>query len=168
MSGGVSDEYVRRVRRLVEELGLDVPVALIVAEEFARELADRVGEEMREAVKVKRPVSRILDRKNWTINTPTELVVSNVRGRLRELSLEVNTPSFDVLIQTDNVPRVYKPYSELLEISSYLESIDAIEVDGKYLLRIGELNWLTNCTIAVYPSNTVTLTRVFGVWDEYV
>jgi len=169
----MSKDYLKRItermRHLIEELGLDVPTALIVTEEFAREVGERVGEAV-ERVKPERLVSRILDRKNWSINAPTELVSSNRRGRLKELTMMSNSNRFDLFIQTDNVVRLYRSYSDLASLSPFSEYIDAFEEDGTYVVRIGELNWLANCIISIYPhrGQSITLTRVFGKYDEYV
>ncbi|RLJ01967.1 MAG: hypothetical protein DRP11_03610 [Candidatus Aenigmatarchaeota archaeon] len=167
------EEVAEKLKKIAERMGL--PFGLLLAEEFADELGRRVGEAVSEGVKVPRPVSRVLDLRNRLIEGPSELLYSRCRGKLNEFVLKAEGKNFELLIETDNVPRLHMSYDELANLSPHSQFVDAFqELDengqptGRYVVRLGEMGWLTTCSITVYPRGSLRLAHVYAKWDEYM
>jgi hypothetical protein len=60
-----------KIRKVISEGEVRLPIALIIGEEIARELAERVAESV---PKPERLVTRTLDRRGFEITSATELI----------------------------------------------------------------------------------------------
>jgi len=158
----MSREEIKLLERLAEKLG--TAKALVLAEEFARELADRMSERM---PRPERFVTRILDRKNVEIPMIFSPIDTTVRGRLEELMIVSATSDFGLLVERDGKLEINRKFSELAEISPYLKTIDAFQTtNGKYVVRLGEIAWLRTFRIEIFSPRTIRFDHLFAKWQE--
>lgn len=145
---------------------LNWALMVVAAEEAARELAERVAEPV---PKPERLVTRTLDRRGFEITSATELIYSNRPGRLREFSMVSDTGRFTVVMMVDGARRIDRRFSELAEMSEFMETIDAYNADGKYVLRVSDIKWAREFSLIIIPERvTVKVENALAFWDESV
>jgi hypothetical protein len=155
-----------KIRKVISEGEVRLPIALIIGEEIARELAERVAESV---PKSERLVTRTLDRRGFEITSMTELIYSNRPGRLREFSMVSNTDRFTVVMMVDGARRIDRRFSELVEMSEFMETIDAYNADGKYVFRVSDVKWTREFSLIIIPERvTVKVDNALAFWDEAV
>jgi len=155
-----------KIRKVISEREVRLPIALIIGEEITRELAERVAESV---PKPERLVTRTLDRKGFEITSMTELIYSNRPGRLREFSMVSNTDRFTVIMMVDGARRIDRRFSELVEMSEFMETIDAYNADGKYVFRVSDVKWTREFSLIIIPERvTVKVENALAFWDEAV
>jgi hypothetical protein len=162
-----------RFKKIIEEFEIvsalfPKEVDLVEIEEAARE----IGEEISRRVKIPKileAVTRTIDRANEPVTHTFDIIKSDTRGRLREATVRSPSSNFSVLMLSDGVTRLSRSYSELANISQYLESIDAYQAeDGTYVLRIGEINWTSSFLLTIYVKEKIVFNNIFAVYDEYI
>jgi len=151
-------------RRLIERR-MGVGPALILLEEFAREIGETIAE------KVPRPerfITRVFDRKNVEIPRVFSPVDVNVAGRLRELAMVSPTSDFRLMVERDRRLEIDRSYTELAEISPYLTFIDAFQSNSLYVVRLGEMRWVNLFRIEIITPEAVRFNHIFARWEEAV
>jgi len=154
---------VELLKRLTRRIG--TAKALIIAEEFAREFAERTAE------KIPRPerfITRIFDRKDVEIPKIFSPIDITVRGKLKEFTVVSPTNDFRILIERDRRLEVDRSYIELAEVSPYLITLDAFQVDKKYIVRIGEMEWINSFRIEIFTPQIIRFDHIFARWEEAV
>ena len=145
---------------------LKLPLAIVVAEEVARELADAF------AARLPRPTraaTKVFKRRD--VEVAHALEVLNVRrpGRLRELLVVSPTPKFGVTLLADGFARLDAGYEELAEVGRLLEGVAAFQdVEGRYVLHVKNVGWLREALCAVTVAERIKLHNVFAMWDEFI
>jgi hypothetical protein len=134
--------------------------------EVVGELAERVAESV---PKPERIATRTLDRRGFEITSETELIYSNRPGRLREFSMVSDTDGFTVVMMVDGDRRIDRRFSELMEMSEFMEAIDAYNADGKYVLRVSDVKWTKEFSLIIISEGvTVKVENALAFWDEAV
>lgn len=169
----------RPFRKKLAEVKIDDPaIALILAEELARDIGREVANNLRfpKAEVVPREVvvptsevklSHTVDKKDYTTSDVYTIVDTKSSGTLKEATVRSTSTNYSIYIEADGIEKIYRTFVELEDISSYLEFIDAFEVDGVYILRIGELHWTNSFRLVLRPSASVLFKNIIALWEEY-
>lgn len=140
-------------------------LSLLLMEEYAREAGAEMAKRM---PREKEASTKILDRMDETVRYKLDLVKSDVRGKIREITIRSPSPRFSLLVMTDGVRRIDRPYSELAELSQYSEFIDAYESNGSYILHVGEVSWVRDGLATLYVDvGPITFQHIWVVVEEY-
>ena len=151
---------------LSRELGevlerLPIPLAIIVAEEL-REGIEKVISDIRlkEATYSTTVRNQIVDK------LYTFLSLSG-RGKLREAVLITNSPEFNIYVDVDGRSIVNHSFSELMDVSEYMEEIDAFDKNGYYVVRLSSLAFLSRCQIVLLPYKNLVLKHAFAIYNIF-
>jgi hypothetical protein len=147
------------VRSAIERVKL--PLALILAEEVAREVAQAIRPPPRLKM-----VTRTLDLSRKLVRGFEELISSRREGKLRELMIRSLSKDFRVAMLVDGVRLMDRSFDELVEVSQYLESVDAFEAEGEYILRLKDISWTRDFLLALLTKGDILFPRIVGFWDE--
>ena len=159
-------DALRGVRPLPE---LRPPEVIEVPPERVLELPLPELKEISEKLDRLRPpevVTKTLDRR-MEFEGAKEILSVTGRGRLREFILRAASKEFRVEIMVDGVPKIDRSFDDLGRITAYLDTIDAFEVDGEYVVRIGEMSWLKTFRLMIYANGRIEFPDVFAVYDTY-
>jgi hypothetical protein len=155
-----------KLKELLREK-LNPGLSLLLAEEFARE----TGAEL--ARKMPRPremITKTLDKVNEPVRYKLDIIKVDAPGRLREFTIKSPTPNFSLLIMTDGVRRVDRPYSELAKLSPQSNIIEAFQdaENGVYVLSIKDISWAKSGLVTLYVDiGTITFSSLWAVWEEH-
>jgi len=175
---------VKRAKPLGLDLsGLDDPaLALVLSEEMARnigeEIAKRVALPKREIVPrevvvqpampmMERKRSHTVDKVDYTTSDIYTVIESPGPGIMKECTVRSTSKNYRLYIEADSAEKIHRTFAELQALSSYVESIDAFEVDGTYILRIGEMHWRESFRLVLRPLEEVSFQNIFALWEEY-
>jgi hypothetical protein len=139
--------------------------ALIIAEEFARELGETVAEKM---PRPERFITRTFDRKDVVIPKVFSPVDVNIRGKLKEFIVISPTNNFRIMVERDRRLEIDRSYSEMEEISPYLNTIDAFKTNNKYIVRISDFEWVDYFRIEIITPQTMRFNHIFARWEELI
>jgi len=181
------DEVRKVVRKIQDELGPQWAQAIITAELVAELLTPSI-ERIVEAIKppvveVIRPEVPGIPPVTVTLTVPAyetkfevarnrsiagEYPVLDVeeRGFIVEFFSEALSPDYNINLAT-NMGRFKMSYSELREISEYLDDIDAYEVDGKYVVRLRNI-YFTTCRLSITTTTSIEFPWILVKWNRIV
>jgi hypothetical protein len=148
------------VKKLLEKFKL--PIAILIAEEMARELGDEIVK------KIPKATTKTIDRKEFTISYSYDLLTSNVRGRLKEMVIRAYKP-FGLFISVDERIRVNRDFEELKSISQFSEVIDAFQdEEGYYVVVVRDVSWMKEFTATLTVKGDLKVKDLWIVWDEHL
>jgi len=134
---------------------------LIFNEEKCREkIIERIEKVKEEIIKTK--ILNLVDR---TIERYKELLNIKGRGSIREITIISESSNFNVIIFVDEKEFINSSYNELEEISSYSNSIDAFEEDGKYIVHITDISFGKNLRFGIFVNGTTKFNRIYVLYD---
>jgi len=113
-------------------------------------------------------VTKVFDKENIKVSYSIDIVESKIAGSLREMIIVSPTKNFSVIIVADGILKLRRDFGSLLEISQYLESIDAFEKNGGYVLRLSNISWIENILITIYVDEPTTFKYIYAIWDEKI
>ncbi len=143
---------LQSLRHLLNSQHLD----LIISEELLRDRDLKVKEKLR---------TEILDLSSVIVNKSRKFLNLRGRGTLREIMLISDSPDFRVVIGVDGRECINKTFSELQEVSTYLNSIDAFEDDGKYVFHVSGISFRKSLSFEVYTIQSIRFEKVYAVFD---
>ena len=155
-----------KLKELLREK-LNPGLSLLLAEEFARETGAELARKMPRQREI---ITKTIDKVNEPIRYKLDLVKADVGGKLRELTIKSPSTSFSLLVMTDGIRRIDKSYSELADLSSYSETVDAFEdaENGAYILHVKEMSWTKSGLATLYVDlGPITFQQVWAVWEEH-
>jgi hypothetical protein len=160
----LAEDVIKKFKDLASIFGereLDLPELEEVAELVASSIRTKVEE----------VESKTLDKRDLLVDKGRSLDIlkSNRKGRIKEVVLISSSPLFSISISLDGFPLLSYSFRDLEELSPKLENIDAFEEEdsGRYILRLGELNWRRNISISVFAEDRVVFYKIFGLYDEF-
>lgn len=142
-------------------------------------MAEIIGEKLAEALKIQapkisipqisipQPSTRVIDLRDMLVSSDLTLLDVSVGGRLHELVLCSNSSNYSIRIMTDGIVRLDRSFRELQSISPYLESIDALEDNGRFILYIKDYSWLNSAHAILKIREPITFPYVFIKYDIY-
>jgi len=142
-------------------------------------MAEIIGEKIAEALKIPapkisipqisipQPSTRVVDWRDMLVSSDLILLDVSVGGRLHELVLCSNSSNYSIRIVTDGMVRLDRSFRELQSISPYLDSIDAIEDNGRFILYIKDYSWLNSVYAIVRIREPIMFSQVFIKYDVY-
>ena len=147
-------------RRVAEELlsRLPTPIALVIAEELAREIAEGVSE----TFKVE---TSVLERRDFTFTGEVELFSLDGRGLLRELVVLTDSPDFDFTLLADGRVLYSDSFRALKFISELFEDLDVFEADGAYAVRVAKVSFLKGLQVVLRARGQVKVLRALALFD---
>jgi hypothetical protein len=149
-------------RRAVEELlsRLPTPLALVIAEELAREIAEGVTE----GFKVE---THVLERRDFTFTGEVELFSLDGRGFLRELVVLTDSPEFDFTLLADGRVLYNDGFKALRFISELFEDLDVFEMDGAHAVRVARVSFLNGLRVVLRSREQVKILRALVLADTF-
>ncbi|MEM3484790.1 MAG: hypothetical protein QXI12_04140 [Candidatus Methanomethyliaceae archaeon] len=145
----------RADRSIIKLASLGVPIGLVIAEEFAREVAQSQ----------KRRITNIVDRRDLLVNYSFMIFDSKTEGQLKELIIVSPSPDFSLSIVSDGVIRVNRSYAELERFDT--KSITAFKNEyDEYVVGVEGFSWITGCTAVLRVSSPTQMRSIFAVYDE--
>lgn len=115
-----------------------------------------------------RPVTRTIDWKEKRVEFELSLFDVKVGGKLQELMLRGPSKNYSIVLVTDGILRLYKTFEEMEVVSAYLDTIDAFEENGVYLLHLKDYSWLESAYSVISVKETIVFDNVFLKWDELI
>lgn len=161
--------YLEKLRKLKEEIAerFEDPVvaSVILAEEMADAIASRL-----EGIEVRTPryteETLVVRKENVRLDRFARLFDETGEGRLREVTVVSNDPDFELYVYVDDLAKVQGSFSQLRELSPYLNLVDAFETDdGKYVLHISEIGWRGRCRVDLIPGRSILFDRIIILCD---
>ena len=148
--------------RSLTQLNQFDPLQLIFIEELKGEL-ERFLEKAK--AKVER-ATKIVEKKNIIINEYYSFLELKGSGLIHELVLISTSPDFKISIAIDN-KSVDWNYSELLELSAYIDTITAVPMDnGQYVFRLSSISFTSLFSLEIYGKN-ITLAKAYAKFDLF-
>jgi hypothetical protein len=147
-------------RRVAEELlsRLPTPIALVIAEELAREIAEGVSENL----KVE---THVLEKRDFTFTGEVELFRLDGRGLLRELVVLTDSPDFSFTLVVDGRVLYNDDFRALRFISELFEDLDVFETDGAYTVRVARVSFLKGLQAILKSQGRVKVFRALALFD---
>ena len=147
-------------RRAVEELlsRLPTPIALVIAEELAREIAEGVSE----SFKVE---TIVLEKRDFTFTGEVELFRLQGRGLLRELVVLTDSPDFSFTLTVDGRVLYNDDFRALKFISELFEDLDVLEANGAYAVRAARVSFLEGLQVILKSRGQVKVLRALALFD---
>jgi len=147
-------------RRVAEELlsRLPTPIALVIAEELAREVAEGVSE----SLKVE---TRVLEKRDLTFTGEVELFKLEGRGLLRELVVLTDSPDFGFTLAADGRVLYNDSFRALSFISELFEDLDVFETDGTHAVRVARVSFLKGLQVVLRAQGQVRVLRALALFD---
>ena len=144
-----------------------VGLALLLGEEFAHE----AGAEL--ARRIPQPVQRVTKtflKTGEAVAHTIDLVKSQGRGTLRELSIDSPNTAFNVTIYVDGAPLLEKSYTDLTAMASSSGVVEAFQdaITLSYIVHIGTLNWQSSLEAKVWVTQKTVFNVLFAMWDEFL
>ena len=136
----------------------------VMVEEVAEEMARR----MPRPAKLREIVTRTIDWKSKRVEFELSLFDVKVGGKLQELMLRGPSKNYSIVLVTDGILRLYKTFEEMEVVSAYLDTIDAFEENGVYLLHLKDYSWLESAYSVISVKETIVFDNVFLKWDELI
>ncbi|RLB80119.1 MAG: hypothetical protein DRH17_12525 [Deltaproteobacteria bacterium] len=164
---------VRVYAYIGEQLGIRRPVLPIGGGRVVRERLPRIRGlvEKMPPIGVRTPhaVTKIIDETKYPVRYLLKLIDHKGRGKIREISIVSPSPSFYVSVIVDGYGLINnKSFSELAEISSVSETIDAFQdVNGKYIVRIGDISWRNSGRVEIRTDGEITFDRIYAVYEVF-
>ncbi|MCR8463648.1 MAG: hypothetical protein QXH55_05670 [Candidatus Korarchaeota archaeon] len=157
-------EEIKRIVELIPKKELEKPpFMLLLVEEFARIMSELTQKQ----IPTIQPKTYIVDIKNFVIDKEYEIINVNCAGHLKELIIVSTNTNFSINLVLDGII-LFESLENLMSISEELESVDAYEKDGKYVLRITDLKWVKNIIISIKTTNPIQFERIFVNYDLLV
>ncbi|RLC63795.1 MAG: hypothetical protein DRI01_04530 [Chloroflexi bacterium] len=91
---------------------------------------------------------------------------SNRPGKLKEMSIIVDTNDFEVRLIVDGFLAVGGRFEDLKPMSPYVESIDAFEDNGKYIVKISNVAWRQRATCDMTMVGSGRIIALFARYSE--
>jgi hypothetical protein len=130
---------------------LSIAVAIVAAEEVARELSRAVltvpAPERPRGVRV----VRLVDPRPGTI------VSERGPGRLAELVVISDSDNYELYVTADGVAVSSGPFSWYRSVSEYVEWIDAFENNGTFVLRVSDVPFSRSLSVYLAPTAQSTV-----------
>ena len=150
-------EVLELYERLRSLFGPEIDV--VELEELAGEIARRLP----------KPVTRVVKTANSTVEGVLEVASSSARGRLRELVVRGETPSYRVRVYTDGIAKVDMSWEELSRVSQHLVALSAyVDEEGLHVFRVEDVSWAREMRVTVEADGRVVLRNVVCIYDEYI
>jgi hypothetical protein len=147
-------------RRTVEELlaRLPTPIALVIAEELAREVAEGVSE----SLKVE---TNVLEKRDFTFTGEVELFRLEGRGLLRELVVLTDSTDFNFTLTVDGRVLYNDDFRALKFVSELFEDLDVLETNGAYAVRVAKVSFLKDLQVVLKAKEQVRVLRALALFD---
>ena len=159
---------MRRRGILVRKIFKDnILSSIIIAEELARELKEFQEKRLKE-IAIKGLICKTKFKRKYNENIRgiyDILTLSNVRGKLREMSIVTDSKNFMLELVVDNFKFYNDTWDKLSTMSNYSELIDAFEYDGNYVLRIGEAYFNKSLILRIQALKSLTIKQLIVVYD---
>jgi len=162
----MTEDYIKSlIDKIRERLGEKaVPLSVILVEEFAREIGERISEGM---PKPQRLVTDSVEVANQLLTKVSELARVEGEGVLREAIIEVEGSNVRLYVNVDGFNKIpsHSNVEDLLKLSGYLEYLDVIANEGTYIIHITNLRFLKGFSIILSPLKPTSLRRAFILYD---
>jgi len=145
----------------VEELleRLPIPLAIIIAEE----IREGVTEKLKDLKAFEATKSVVV--KDKLVDRLFEFLTVEGRGRIRELTLVLDKPDFEIYVEADGRAVINHSFSELSQLSEVMEEVDALQTNGYYVFRISNISFLSNCKVILKPQKPVTVKNGLALYN---
>ena len=139
--------------KLLTQLNLSEfdPLQLILIEEL---------EKLRDKETIKS--TKIFERSNIIVKNSHTLLELRGKGFIHELLLISTSPNFRIHLRADGQLFDWT-YSELLELSPYLDTITAIQTNSKYIFRINSISFNDFFLFRIFGN--ITITKAYVKYD---
>jgi hypothetical protein len=114
-----------------------------------------------------KPQTQFIDLSNMSVSGSYELLNLIGRGTLNELAIVSPSRKFGIQIFSDNLTRIFKDFDELEQISQYVESIDAFEDNGSYILSVKDISWIDSFRLLLIAYEPIEFKRIFASYCTY-
>jgi len=131
---------------------------------------------MPEAVKVEiprvvpieapKPQTDFIDLSDLRVEGTYPLLKLAVRGVLEELVVKSPSSNFSIHFSIDGKEH-HKRFSELEEISQYVESIAAFKENDFYILSMKDISWLNTFSFFFIAHEPITFKRIYCAYTTY-
>ena len=159
----------RDLKELLREKVLSPGLALVLAEEYAREAGRQLAKEI---PRPREAVTRTVDKRDYPVQRTFSIIDASVPGKLNEMTIVSPSELFSILILSDGVQKLSRSYSELLQLSPHSSFIDAFEdaANGVYILHVKEMYWLSDFAVMLYVDSptAITFKNIWVVWEEKI
>lgn len=149
-------------RRKREPIEVSIPLGIILVDEIAREIAREISERL-----PRKLVTRTVDYRNTLVDGELVVVDSKKPGRIHEMVFRSTGKNYVVAVVADATTLLRGSFDELSDVGKYLESVDAFESNGDYVVYIKDLKWDKECKVIVKAQKTL-FKNIFCKWDEEV
>jgi len=164
-------EDIKKLRELAERFKLPLPLSIVLAEEFARE----VGEQVKEAiskVKVRVPTwtTKRIKKLNQLVSGSFTILKERFtnplsEGRINQILIKSPSKNFELNVFIDGFPVVNESFEALEEKSADYDYITAVEEDsGVYHLSVGELRFNISAHVFIQTYEPITFREIFALY----
>jgi len=150
---GLSEEFIKK---FLERLPL--PLALV----FVEEIKNAVEEHLKD-LKI-RSQTRSFVLKDQVVDKVFSFLSLEGRGKIRELVLISDSPSFNIYIEVDGRSLINHSFNDLAKISELMEDIDVVTNDY-YVVRVANISFLNKASVVINPQTKIVLKQAFVLYD---
>jgi hypothetical protein len=142
-----------------------VPYIILLAEEISREMA----EQFTGPFKVTVPSI-----KTEKVEYPSQVVskmfkLANVSGigKIREMIVDTDSADYRIDLTVDGQDKLpfHSKISDLMNVSPHLEYLDVFEEDGKFTIRVSNINFVKGFQAYISPITQITMNKAIIVYD---
>jgi len=112
-----------------------------------------------------RYITQTIDLKRFKDSSGDHNILSiNKKGKLIEMLLVSDSKDYKIIIETESF-RLKRSYTELDEISDYIESINVFQDGSNYILSLYDIKF-TKFDFHILFDGEVTFSRIYAKWEE--
>jgi hypothetical protein len=113
-----------------------------------------------------KPQTDLIDLSDLRIEGTYPLLKLTVRGVLEELVAKSPSNNFSIHFSIDGKEH-HKKFSELEEISEYVESIAAFKENDFYILSMKDISWLNTFSFFFIAHEPIVFKRIYASYTAY-
>jgi len=158
----VEDKVSDIVEKIPESLKeATVPYIILLAEEISREMAEQFKEAV-PSIKTEK-----VEHPSQVVSKVFELAKVSGRGKIREMIVETDSADYRMELNVDGHGKLpwHSKISDLMSVGPLLEYLDVFQEDGKFTIRVSDINFIKGFQAYINPITQVTMYKSIIVYD---